>query len=163
MGRVLRWVTATHWQRYHGHYHTRGEGHYTKLDSRVFRCKMTRIFTSSVDMWSGIPFARIGLRKLKHGHTDRCTDGISQLSFFTGSSRPGRFRVYPTEINTSTNRSAKKNFLPFPHASIEAAPMATISGRKKWPTSMESGRHFVQSDIHEKSKYLLNRPLNDDQ
>lgn len=27
MGRFLRWVTATHSLRYHGHYHTRGEGH----------------------------------------------------------------------------------------------------------------------------------------
>jgi len=27
MGRMLRWVTATHTQRYHAHYHTSGEGH----------------------------------------------------------------------------------------------------------------------------------------
>ncbi len=27
MGRLLRWVTATHTQRYHAHYHTAGEGH----------------------------------------------------------------------------------------------------------------------------------------
>jgi putative transposase len=27
MGRLLRWVTATHSLRYHGHYRTRGEGH----------------------------------------------------------------------------------------------------------------------------------------
>lgn len=27
MGRLLRWVTATHSLRYHAHYHTRGEGH----------------------------------------------------------------------------------------------------------------------------------------
>jgi len=27
MGRLLRWVTATHSLRYHGHYHTRGYGH----------------------------------------------------------------------------------------------------------------------------------------
>jgi putative transposase len=27
MGRLLRWVTATHTLRYHAHYHTRGEGH----------------------------------------------------------------------------------------------------------------------------------------
>lgn len=27
MGRLLRWVTATHTLRYHSHYHTRGEGH----------------------------------------------------------------------------------------------------------------------------------------
>lgn len=27
MGRLLRWVTATHTQRYHAHYHTSGEGH----------------------------------------------------------------------------------------------------------------------------------------
>jgi putative transposase len=27
MGRMLRWVTATHTQRYHAHYHTAGEGH----------------------------------------------------------------------------------------------------------------------------------------
>lgn len=27
MGRLLRWVTATHSLRYHGHYQTRGEGH----------------------------------------------------------------------------------------------------------------------------------------
>jgi putative transposase len=27
MGRMLRWVTATHTQRYHAHYHTAGDGH----------------------------------------------------------------------------------------------------------------------------------------
>jgi len=27
MGRLLRWVTATHTLRYHGHYHKRGYGH----------------------------------------------------------------------------------------------------------------------------------------
>jgi putative transposase len=27
MGRMLRWVTATHTQRYHAHYHTAGQGH----------------------------------------------------------------------------------------------------------------------------------------
>lgn len=27
MGRLLRWVTATHSLRYHAHYHTRGQGH----------------------------------------------------------------------------------------------------------------------------------------
>lgn len=27
MGRMLRWVTATHTQRYHAHYHTSGDGH----------------------------------------------------------------------------------------------------------------------------------------
>jgi len=27
MGKLLRWVTATHSLRYHAHYHTRGEGH----------------------------------------------------------------------------------------------------------------------------------------
>jgi len=27
MGRMLRWVTATHTQRWHAHYHTAGEGH----------------------------------------------------------------------------------------------------------------------------------------
>lgn len=27
MGRLLRWVTATHTQRYHAHYHTSGQGH----------------------------------------------------------------------------------------------------------------------------------------
>ena len=27
MGRMLRWVTATHTQRYHAHYHSSGEGH----------------------------------------------------------------------------------------------------------------------------------------
>lgn len=27
MGRMLRWVTATHTQRYHAHYQTAGEGH----------------------------------------------------------------------------------------------------------------------------------------
>jgi putative transposase len=27
MGRMLRWVTATHTQRWHAHYHTSGEGH----------------------------------------------------------------------------------------------------------------------------------------
>ena len=27
MGRMLRWVTATHTQRYHAHYHTSGQGH----------------------------------------------------------------------------------------------------------------------------------------
>ena len=27
MGRMLRWVTATHTQRHHAHYHTSGEGH----------------------------------------------------------------------------------------------------------------------------------------
>lgn len=27
MGRLLRWVTATHTQRHHAHYHTSGEGH----------------------------------------------------------------------------------------------------------------------------------------
>ncbi len=27
LGRMLRWVTATHTLRYHAHYHTRGEGH----------------------------------------------------------------------------------------------------------------------------------------
>jgi len=27
MGRMLRWVTATHTRRYHAHYHTSGEGH----------------------------------------------------------------------------------------------------------------------------------------
>ncbi len=27
MGRLLRWVTATHTQRWHAHYHTSGEGH----------------------------------------------------------------------------------------------------------------------------------------
>jgi len=27
MGRMLRWVTATHTQRYHAHYHTSGNGH----------------------------------------------------------------------------------------------------------------------------------------
>ena len=27
MGRMLRWVTATHTQLYHAHYHTAGEGH----------------------------------------------------------------------------------------------------------------------------------------
>ncbi len=27
MGRLLRWVTATHTQRHHAHYHTAGEGH----------------------------------------------------------------------------------------------------------------------------------------
>jgi len=27
MGRLLRWVTATHTLRYHAHYHTSGEGH----------------------------------------------------------------------------------------------------------------------------------------
>jgi putative transposase len=27
MGRMLRWVTATHTQRYHAHYHSAGEGH----------------------------------------------------------------------------------------------------------------------------------------
>lgn len=26
-GRLLRWVTATHSLRYHGHYQPRGEGH----------------------------------------------------------------------------------------------------------------------------------------
>jgi len=27
MGRMLRWITATHTQRHHAHYHTSGEGH----------------------------------------------------------------------------------------------------------------------------------------
>ncbi len=27
MGRLLRWVTATHTQRYHAHYRTSGDGH----------------------------------------------------------------------------------------------------------------------------------------
>lgn len=27
MGKMLRWVTATHTQRYHAHYHTSGQGH----------------------------------------------------------------------------------------------------------------------------------------
>ena len=27
MGRMLRWVTATHTQRYHAHFHTAGDGH----------------------------------------------------------------------------------------------------------------------------------------
>ena len=27
MGKLLRWVTATHTLRYHAHYHTRGYGH----------------------------------------------------------------------------------------------------------------------------------------
>ena len=27
LGRIMRWVTATHSLRYHAHYHTRGEGH----------------------------------------------------------------------------------------------------------------------------------------
>ena len=36
MGRMLRWVTATHAQRYHAHYHTSGQGHLCQASFKSF-------------------------------------------------------------------------------------------------------------------------------
>ncbi|WP_145418776.1 transposase [Planctomycetes bacterium K23_9] len=39
MGKMLRWVTATHTQRYHAHYHTAGEGHLYQSRFKSFPIK----------------------------------------------------------------------------------------------------------------------------
>jgi len=39
MGKMLRWVTATHTQRYHAHYHTAGEGHLYQSRFKSFPVK----------------------------------------------------------------------------------------------------------------------------
>ena len=39
MGRMLRWVTATHTQRYHSHYHNAGEGHLYQSRFKSFPIK----------------------------------------------------------------------------------------------------------------------------
>lgn len=39
MGRMLRWVTATHTQRYHSHYHNAGEGHLYQARFKSFPIK----------------------------------------------------------------------------------------------------------------------------
>ena len=46
MTRFLRWLTHTHTQRWHAHYHRTGTGHvYQGHDSSRFRCRRTIIFT----------------------------------------------------------------------------------------------------------------------
>ncbi|WP_236625136.1 transposase [Rhodopirellula sp. SWK7] len=39
MGKMLRWITATHTQHYHVHYHTAGEGHLCQSRFKSFPTK----------------------------------------------------------------------------------------------------------------------------
>ena len=123
------------------------KGTFTKLDSRVFRCKMTFTFMSFVDMSSVIRCEQIWLQKPRLGGTDRFIDGINRPSHFLKSSRHGPCHGCPTGINTSMNQLAKRNCQPFALASIAGVRMAMINGRKKWPTNTAFGQRYDQSGV----------------
>jgi putative transposase len=46
MGRLLRWVTATHTLRYHAHYHSAGEGHLYQSRFKSFPCQSDEHYLS---------------------------------------------------------------------------------------------------------------------
>jgi putative transposase len=75
MGRLLRWVTATHTQRHHAHYHTAGEGVGTRPASEAFPLKMTSTWLSSVGTSSGIRFALAWSSGPRTGSMARCGNG----------------------------------------------------------------------------------------
>jgi len=66
MGRMLRWVTATHTQRYHSHYHNAGEGHLYQARFKSFPIKDDEHFLTVCRYVERNPCRRILIIRPRH-------------------------------------------------------------------------------------------------
>ena len=99
MGRMLRWVTATHTQRYHAHYHTSGEGHLYQARFKSFRLLMTITFWLSAGTSSEIRYEQTWSSGRKIGVSVRCGDGHRGQTGIQPSCRRGQFLARRTGSN----------------------------------------------------------------
>jgi len=84
LSRFVGWLTLTHTQRWHAHYHTGGPATPIKVVSNPSRCKRTNTCCRSAATWNGTRCGRGWCGGPKAGAGPACGDAS------TGTSRRGR-------------------------------------------------------------------------